>query len=85
MIEKPLNVNLELALKNNITVKGITECREYTSTAINILANKEVNFSEFTYNNFSEESLPEKMRESAELFSANGTFPEEMDIFKFMF
>lgn len=85
LTEKPLSVNLELALKNNITIKGITECREYISTAINILANKAVTFSEFVYNTFPEEALPEKMKEYAETFSSSGTLPEEIEIFKFMF
>ncbi len=85
LTEKPLTVNLENALKNNITVKGVTEYREYISSAINILANKAVTFTEFPFNYYPEESLPEKLQEYAEILSANGNLPEEMDIFKFVF
>ena len=85
LMEKPLTVNLENALKNNVTVKGVTECREYVSSAINILANKAVTFSEFPYQSFSEEDLPKKLQEYADVLSAGGNLPEKMDIFKFVF
>ena len=45
-------------MKNNITIKGITESRAFVSTAINLLANKAVNFSEFTFKSSREEELP---------------------------
>ena len=85
LVEKPLTVNIENALKNNITVKGVTECREYVSSAINILANKAVTFSEFPYQSFSEEELPVKMKELAEIVLSGGNLPEEMDVFNFVF
>ena len=85
LMEKPLTLNLEGALRNNITVKGITECSEYVSSAINILANKAVVFSEFTYCSFPEEALPDKMKEYSDLLSSGGTMPEELDIFNFVF
>jgi len=82
---KKLSVNLENALKNNVTVKGITEAREFVSTAINILANKAVTFSEFPYRSFREEQLPELMAERAQLMASGGNLPEAMDIIKFIF
>ncbi len=85
LMEKPLTVNLENALKNNVTVKGITECTEYVSSAINILANKAVSFSAFSYEYFPEEALPDKLKEYADILSTGGNLPEEMDIFNFIF
>ena len=85
LIEKPLSVNLENALKNNITIKGVTEYREYISSAINILANKAVTYSEFPYQYFPEEALPEKLNEYADTLASTGALPEVMDIFKFIF
>lgn len=85
LMEKPLTVNLENAFKNNITVKGVSECMEHISSAINILANKAVSFSQFTYQFYPEEALPEKMKEYAGILASTGTLPEEMDIFKFVF
>lgn len=82
---KPLHVNLEYALKNNVTVKGITESREFVSTAINLLANKAVNFSEFTFRSHREEELPELMQKYAELYESNAYLPEQFDIVKFIF
>ena len=49
---KSLHVNLEYAMKNNVTIKGITESREFVSTAINLLANRVVNYSAFPYCSF---------------------------------
>ena len=80
-----LIVNLGNALKNNVTVKGITESREFVSTAINILANKAVNFNEFPYRSFPEEALPDTMLRYAEILRETGSLPEEMDIFRFIF
>ena len=85
LVEKPLTVNLENALKNNIVIKGITECREHVASAINILANKEVSFHAFPYVYHAEEELPQKMEEFASLLTSGGSLPEEMDVFKFIF
>ena len=82
---KTLHVNLEYALKNNITIKGITESREFVSTAINLLANKAVNFAEFPYKSFKEEELPKLMESYANLLESGTNLPEEMDIIKFIF
>ena len=82
---KSLHVNLEYALKNNVTLKGITESREFVSTAINLLANKAVNFSEFTFRSHREEELPELMQKYAELYESNAYLPEQFDIVKFIF
>ena len=85
MTNKPLHVNLEYAIKNNVTVKGITESREFVSTAINLLANKAVNFSEFTFRSHREEELPTLMQKYAELYESNAYLPEQFDIVKFIF
>ena len=82
---KSLHVNLEYALKNNVTIKGITESREFVSTAINLLANKAVNYSEFPIANFKEEELPAVMDKFATLLSSGASLPEELDIIKFIF
>ena len=81
---KTLNVNVEFAMKNNVTIKGITECREYVSSAINILANKAVSTSQFTYFPYPEEALPEKIQEYSEILLGGGSLPEQTDIFKFV-
>jgi threonine dehydrogenase-like Zn-dependent dehydrogenase len=82
---KNLPVNLENALKNSVTVKGITENREFVTTAINILANKAINFSEFPYRTFREEQLPELFQKYLPLFNDNAGLPDEMDVIKFIF
>ena len=82
---KSLHVNLEHALKNNITIKGITESREFVSTAINLLANKAVNFSEFPFRSSREEELPALMEKYANLYESNAYLPEQFDILKFIF
>ena len=82
---KSLPVNLEYALKNNVTIKGITESREYVSTAINLLANKAVNFTEFPYASYKEEQLPELMEQYATILASGASLPEQMDIIKFIF
>ena len=81
---KTLNVNVENAMRNNVTLKGITECREYVSSAINILANKAVSFGQFPFFTYPEERLPEKMQEYAQLLTSGIPLPEQMDIFKFI-
>ncbi len=82
---KNLPVNLEYALKNNVTIKGITESREFVSTAINLLANKAVNFSEFTFKSTREEELPHLLEEYAQLQSSGSPLPERFDVVKFIF
>ena len=82
---KNLHVNLEYAMKNNVTIKGVTESHEFVSTAINLLANKVVNFSEFTFHSSREEELPLLLEKHAELLSSGGPLPEQFDIVKFIF
>lgn len=82
---KSLHVNLEYAMKNNVTIKGITESREFVSTAINLLANKAVNFSEFSFRSYREEELPKLMDEYANLYGSGAYLPEQFDIVKFIF
>lgn len=85
LTNKSLHVNLEYALKNNLTLKGITESREFVSTAINLLANKAVNFSEFPFRSFREEELPEMLDKYAQLYSSGAALPEQYDVAKFIF
>ncbi len=85
LMGKSLHVNLEYALKNNVTIKGITESREFVSTAINLLANKAVNFSEFPIKSYREEELPTLMEKYAELYGSGANLPEQIDIVKFIF
>lgn len=82
---KSLPVNLEYALKNNVTIKGITESREFISTAINRLANKAVNYSAFPYTSVKEEELPKLMNKYATLLGSGGNLPEQMDVIRFIF
>ncbi len=82
---KPLHVNLEYALKNNVTIKGITESREFVSTAINLLANKAVTFSEFTFRSYREEELPTLLENYANVYASGTPLPEQFDIVKFIF
>ena len=84
MTEKNISINLEEAMKRNVTIKGITESREFVTTAINILANKAVNFNEFPYNFYSEEKLPELLEQRATELK-NNALPEQMDVLKFVF
>ena len=85
LTSKPLHVNLEYAMKNNVTIKGITESRAFVSTAINLLANKAVHFSEFTFRSYREEELPTLMQKYSQLFESNAYLPEQFDIIKFIF
>lgn len=85
LVGKSLHVNLEYALKNNVTIKGITESRNFVSTAINLLANKAVNFSEFSFRSTREEELPTLMEKYANLYESNAYLPEQFDIVKFIF
>lgn len=82
---KPLHVNLEYALKNNVTIKGITESREFVSTAINLLANKAVTFSEFTFRSYREEELPTLLENYANVYASGAPLPEQFDVVKFIF
>ncbi|MBO5411917.1 MAG: alcohol dehydrogenase catalytic domain-containing protein [Clostridia bacterium] len=82
---KSLHVNLEYAMKSNLTIKGITESREFVSTAINLLANKAVNFSQFPFNSFREEELPTLLEKYAALANSGTHLPEQLDIIKFIF
>jgi NADPH:quinone reductase-like Zn-dependent oxidoreductase len=82
---KSLHVNLEYAMKNNVTIKGITESREYVSTAINLLANKVVSFTEFPFRSYREEELPTLLEQYATLYGSGGALPEQFDIVKFIF
>lgn len=83
--KKPLVVNLENALKHNVTVKGITECKDHVASAINILANKEVTFHEFPFIYHAENELPTMLESFANIFLSTGAIPEEMNVFKFIF
>ncbi|MBE5753559.1 MAG: hypothetical protein E7343_05820 [Clostridiales bacterium] len=83
--EKPLTVNLERALKNNLTVKGITDTRDFVTTAINILANKNVSFDAFTCRYYPELHLPEILKKYAELLKNGSPLPEQLDVIKFVF
>lgn len=85
LVSKNLHVNLEYALKNNVTIKGITESREFVSTAINLLANKAVNFSEFPIKSYREEELPQMLEQYADLINSGASMPEQVDIVKFIF
>ena len=85
LTNKTLHVNLEYAMKNNLTLKGITESREFVSTAINLLANKAVHFSEFTFKSYREEELPELMEKYAAMYGSGANLPEQFDILKFIF
>lgn len=85
LMGKSLQVNLEYAMKNNITIKGITESREFVSTAINLLANKAVSFSEFPFRSYREEELPELLEKYAAVYENGGALPEQFDIVKFIF
>ena len=82
---KNIHVNLEYAMKYNITIKGITESREFVSTAINLLAQKAVNYSAFPYCSYKEEELPSLMEKYANLIGSGANLPEQMDVVKFIF
>ena len=82
---KPLHVNLEYAIKNNVKIKGISESREFVSTAINLLANKAVNFSEFSFKSSREEDLPKLLEEYSQIYSSGAYLPEQFEVIKFIF
>lgn len=81
--EKSLSVNLENAMKNDVSVKCVSDNRDYVSGAINVLLNKAVNYSEFSFKLSPEEALPAAL----EKFCAGDTsvLNEEFNIFKFIF
>lgn len=79
-----LHVNLAGALENNLTIKGITESREFISTAINILANKAVHFGEFPFFVQGEENLPELLENCANSASERGALTEATYLLKFV-
>ncbi len=85
LMSKSLHVNLEYAMKNNVTIKGITESRDFVSTAINLLANKAVSFSEFPFRSYREEELPNLLEKYAEIHGSGNALPEQFDIVKFIF
>lgn len=85
LMSKNLPVNLEYAMKNNVTIKGITESRAFVSTAINLLANKAVNYSEFSFRSSREEELPDLMKKYCDLYESGSAFPEHFDVVKFIF
>ena len=82
---KSLHLNLEHALKNNVTIKGITESREFVSTAINLLAQKAVNFSEFPFRSLKEQALPKLLDEYATILGSGTNLPEQFDVINFIF
>ena len=82
---KTLHVNLEYAIKNNVTIKGIMDSREFVSTAINLLAQKAVNASEFSFHSSREEDLPVVMEKLATAFESGAPFPDPFEIVKFIF
>ena len=84
MTSKSLTVNLEYAMKNNVTIVGITESSEFISTAINILANKAVTFSAFTYRNYAEQDLPQLLADGSALLNGNGALHEVINVVKFV-
>ncbi len=82
---KSLPVNLDAAIQNNVTVKGMTDSREFVSTAINLLANKVINFAEFPFKSSKEEQLPKILDECAGLYASGAHLPEEFHVVKFIF
>ena len=83
--DKTLPVNLQNAIKNGVTVKCICESREFISTAINVLANKAVEFSAFPFHTYAEEQLPTVMEQQASLLDSGALLPDGINIFKFVF
>ena len=72
------------ALKNNVTGTGITESREYVTTAINILANKAVNYANFSFHTHGEEELPAALEEFSKSPTDRAVLSEEIHLFKFV-
>ena len=83
--DKTLPVNLQNAMKNGVTVKCIRESREFIPTAINVLANKAVEFSQFPIHTHQEEALPTVMDQQASLIESGAILPLGINVFKFVF
>lgn len=83
--DKTLPVNLQNAMKNGVTVKCICDSREYISTAINVLANKAVEFSQFPFRVYSEEQLPEITQQLSTCIDSGALLPFGLNVFKFVF
>ena len=81
--EKSVTINLENAMKNDVTVKCVSDNREYISSAINDLANKAVSYGEFTFRRSAEEALPATLKKFAE--GDTSVLNEEFNVFKFIF
>lgn len=82
--QKSLTVNLENALKSNVTVRCVNESREFITSAINVLANKAINYSEFSYVTLSEEKLGETLKKYDENGADSSALSEEINVFKFV-
>ena len=82
--KEPLSVNLQNAIAGNLTIKGITESHDFVSTAINILANKAVNYGEFTFKTENEDALPKAFETCATDEKERALLSEEFRIFKFV-
>ena len=83
--DKTLPVNLQNAMQRGVTVKCINDSREYISTAINVLANKAVEFSQFPFRVYGEEQLPEVTEQLASLMDSGALLPFGINVFKFVF
>ena len=83
--DKTLPVNLQNAMKYGITVKCIRESSEFISTAINVLANKAVEFSQIPFHTYGEEELPTVLSERAALVESGAFLPVGVTVFKFVF
>ncbi len=83
--DKTLPINLQNAMKNGITVKCIHESREFISTAINVLANKAVEFSHIPFRTHNEEELPTVLSEQTALVESGAFLPVGVTVFKFVF
>ncbi|MBR2904158.1 MAG: alcohol dehydrogenase catalytic domain-containing protein [Clostridia bacterium] len=82
---KTLPVNLQNAIKNGVTIKCLCENSEFISTAINVLANKAVEFSQFPIFMHSEEELPTVLEAQATLAESGAIMPIGLHAFKFVF
>ena len=81
--EKSVAINLENAMKNDVSVKCVSDNREYISTAINDLANKAVTYGDFTFRLSAEEAIPAALEKFAQ--GDTSVLNEEVNVFKFMF
>lgn len=60
-----LTVNINNALKKQITVYGVTNGSDYIPTAINLLANKAIDLSQFAVNAFDANKISEELEKIA--------------------